>query len=88
MAKVVPGPRYDRLGQELALDDVVAAVQSNTLIIGKIINFAPKMVTISKLEKTDSWRVNSKSKISVYSTDMVKVDEQAVTMFLLRGPKK
>ena len=87
MGKVVPSPRYDRLGQELALDDIVAAVQCNALIIGQVVNFAPKMVTIVKLEKTDSWRVNSKSKISVYPSDMVKVDEQAVTMFLLRGKK-
>lgn len=74
--------RYDRLGRVLAVDSVVATTKANTLVIAKVIRFTPKMVKLAPLDSTGYWRI--KSEFSVYTNDTVIVDEQAVTMYLLR----
>ena len=83
MAKsIVDDVRVDRLGQTLSEGTVVAALKSNTLVIAKVLRFTPKMVKLAPLDSTGYWRI--KSEFNVYANDVVCVDEQAVTMYLLR----
>lgn len=74
--------RADRLGQELAIDDVVAVVKSNCLVIGKILRFTPKMTKIAPLDNSGHWRI--KDEFASYTNDMVKVDQQIALIYLLK----
>ena len=73
----------DRLDQDLAVGDCVAYPSSNSLVIGVITKFNPKMIKVSQLPAgRHSWETNK------YPTDLVKLDSSAVTMYLLRNSSK
>lgn len=70
----------DRLDQDLAVGDCVAYPSGNSLEIGVIVKFNPKMIKVSKLPAAKySWETNK------YPTDLVKLDSSAVTMYLLKN---
>lgn len=79
---------YDRLGQELAIDDYVAFPQANRLMIGKITKLSNKMIIIDSVVKK---RVNRRTGEFIetyrkYPADSVKIEAGAgLTMYVIRN---
>ena len=71
----------DILGYELHVGDFVVAYYYNGLEICKIVKLNPKMISIRPV-KEGRWKKN------VYPHDMVKINPDDVTMFLLRSGKQ
>lgn len=70
----------DRLDQNLEVGDCVAYPSSNSLVIGVIVKFNPKMIKVSQLPAGRfSWETNK------YPVDLIKLDSSAVTMYLLKN---
>ena len=72
----------DRLGKTLAVDDVVAVVDSNTLMIAKITKLNPKMIKVTKIGKKAAWRADEQNK---YPNDCVKISEADAVMYILKN---
>jgi len=78
---------YDRLGQELAVDDYVAFPQANRLMIGKITKLSNKMIIIDSVVKK---RVNRRTGEYIetyrkYPADSIRVQTGAgLTMYVIR----
>lgn len=79
---------YDRLGQELTVDDYVAFPQANRLMIGKITKLSNKMIIIDSVVKK---RVNRRTGDYIetyrkYPADSVRVEAGAgLTMYVIRN---
>lgn len=78
MAKEIPQHK-DKLGRSLKEGDCVAYPSSNTLYIGIIEKFNPKMIGIKSLGR--------RSKVNKYPFDIVLLDGPEVTMYLLANQK-
>jgi hypothetical protein len=74
-----PNIHLDRLGRELALDDVVAFSASNSLRIGKIIKVNPKMLKVVPLE-----RGRHRDRL-IYPMDCIRIDEAEATVYILKN---
>ena len=74
--------RYDKLGQQIVVGDFVAFPGCNTLMIGKIVKFSPKMINLSRV--STSWRENNTRK---YPDDIIKLDDSTVTFYILKHSK-
>jgi hypothetical protein len=72
----------DRLGNLLAVDDVVAVADSNTLMIARITKLNPKMIKVTKIGKKAMWRADEQNK---YSCDCVKISEADAVMYILKN---
>lgn len=70
----------DKLGRILAVGDCVVYPSSNSLNVGTIKKFNPKMITVLEVP-TGKWRGTESNK---YPHDIVKVDGPEVTMFLIK----
>lgn len=81
MTKEIPQHR-DKMGQSLALGDCVVYPQGNTLIVGVVRKFNPKMIGVTRIDH--SWARESNK----YPTDIVKVKGPEVTMYLLKASAK
>lgn len=81
MAKAVPEHR-DKLGRLLAVGDCVVYPSSNSLIIGTIQKFNPKMIKVATVPAKQWGGTYNK-----YPTDLVKVDGPEVTMYLIKNAK-
>ena len=77
-----PGPdmRQDMLGSELAVGDIVVTSYGGLLSIGRIERFTKKMVQIKGINHRYIRRL-------VYNDDIMKIDSEAVTMYVLRNEK-
>lgn len=73
---VIPEHR-DILGQLLALGDCVVFPSSNSMYVGTITKFNPKMVKVKRVGTKYSWEQNK------YPSDLAKVSGPEVTMYLL-----
>lgn len=71
----------DKLGRELALGDIVATCNHNSLTIARITKFNPKMLNLTSIEQYA--HVNLK-----YPVDTVKLDGPEVVMWLLKHSSK
>jgi hypothetical protein len=76
----------DALNQELQVNDFVAYPSSsglgrNTLKIGKIVAMTPKMVKVVHVNK----RLYEARITTRYPGDCVKIDEQLVTVYILKN---
>lgn len=71
----------DRLNRPIAIDDCVATSlpYDRNISIAKVVGFTPKMVKVSVLGQTNTWT----SHYNRYPHDMVILDSQAVTYYLL-----
>jgi hypothetical protein len=78
MAKSIP-EHQDILGQGLNVDDCVAFAESGTMFIGKIKKLNPKLITITRLG--GKWSFIARK----YPTDLVRLETEAVTFYLLRN---
>lgn len=71
----------DFIGKDLAVDDYVVIMRPNyrEFVLGKILKFTPKMVTVSFREygKMDT--------TNIVSTSMVKVDPDDALILKLKG---
>ncbi len=76
MTKEIPTHK-DKLGRVLELGDCVVYPQSNSLGIGTIKKFNPKMIKVCKIGS--KWEQNK------YPQDLVKVDGPEVSIYLLKA---
>lgn len=82
-AKVEP-KHPDKLGRELNMGDCVVYPQSNSMMIGTVIKFTPKMITV-KTVNSGGWRGWETRK---YSSDVIKIEGPEVTMYLIKNAGK
>ena len=75
--KEIPQHR-DLLGNTIKVGDCVVYPQSNTLQIAIVSKLNPKMVQIKRVGSRYEYKQNK------YSKDLVVLDSQAVTMYLLK----
>lgn len=79
--------KKDFFEQDLAIDDLVlfgtTMSQGRGFEVGKIVRFTPKMVVV----EVRNWRDIPGTK-NVYSDDLYKVDEQLMTLYLLKRKSK
>lgn len=73
----------DKLGRALQEGDCVAYPDSNTLVIGTVIKLNPKMVKVKGLNTTGYWARGTNK----YPNDLVKLDGEDVTMYLLKNTR-
>ena len=71
----------DKLGRELNMGDCVVYPQSNSMMIGTVIKFTPKMITVKGV---GTYRWESRK----YSSDVIKIDGPEVTMYLIKNAGK
>jgi len=74
-----PIEHRDKLGRLLKIGDCVAYPGSNTLMIGIIKKFNPKMVGLAMIGK-HPWGPSNK-----YPSDIVLLDGPEVTMYLIKN---
>ena len=73
----------DKLGRTLAEGDCVAFPSANTLCIGTITKINPKMLKVKQVGSTGYWARGTNK----YPEDLVKLDGEDVTMYLLTQVK-
>jgi hypothetical protein len=71
----------DKLGRELVMGDCVVYPQSNSMVIGTVVKFTPKMITVKTIG-SGSWRGWETRK---YSADVIKIEGPEVTMYLIKN---
>ena len=78
---------YDKLEQEIAVDDYVAFPQSNGLMVGKVIRLSDKMLIIEAvIAKKIRRRSTVKETYRKYPADAVKLTpDAALTMYLIKN---
>lgn len=74
----------DKLGRELNMGDCVVYPQSNSMMIGTVIKFTPKMITVKTIG-SGGWRGYESRK---YSSDVIKIEGPEVTMYLIKNAGK
>jgi len=81
MSKPVP-EHLDALNRPINIDDFVAttAPYARGISIARVVGMSPKMVRVSLLGKKRTW---GEDEYSRFPADMVLVDEQSVTYYLL-----
>lgn len=72
----------DKLGKLIAIGDCVAFPDSNNLVIGTIVKLNPKMIGVQRLGTKYNYKQNK------YPNDLVLLNPQDVTMFLLKSGVK
>ena len=70
----------DKLGRNLEMGDCVVYPSNNTMMIGTVIKFTPKMITVKNI----GWRSETRK----YSSDVIKIEGPEVTMYLIRNSSK
>lgn len=76
----------DILGQELRVDDFVAYPSSsglgrNQLKVGKIVGLTPKMVKVAHLQQRSVYEAKLTTR---YPSDCIRLDEQLITLYILK----
>ena len=74
----------DKLGRNLEMGDCVVYPQSNSMMIGTVIKFTPKMITVKTIG-SGGWRGYETRK---YSWDVIKIEGPEVTMYLIKNAGK
>lgn len=77
----------DILGQSLRVDDFVAYPSSsglgrNQLKVGKIVDLTPKMVKVVHLQRRSVYEAKATTR---YPKDCVRLDDQLMTMYILKS---
>ena len=70
----------DKLGHPLALDDIVAFPDGNSMHIGIVKKLNPKQVSVKKVTK-QKWRVGVQYK---YPEDLVKIPGELAIIYILQ----
>lgn len=75
----LPIPEHkDILGKTVNVGDVVAANSNNSMFIAVVTKLNPRMVQIKKISGHSGWKTNK------YSKDLVVLNSEDVTMYLLK----
>ena len=69
--------RVDIMGNELNVGDIIVSPYANMLSIGRILRFTRKMIQIKGINHSYIRRL-------VKDVDVLKIDGEAVTMFVLK----
>ena len=78
---------YDKLEQEIVIDDYVAFPQANGLMVGKVVRLSNKMLIIDAIvSKKIRRRTTIKEMYRKYPADAVKLTpDAALTMYLIKN---
>ena len=86
MSKEIP-VHHDYFGRELAVDDCVVFSTQNLFQVGRVIKITPKQVSVLGYDYArKSWRTGESKGTFKYGHEVLKVDPQEVTMYLLKKP--
>lgn len=84
MSKETPVHR-DYFDRELAVEDFVVFSVRNLFQVGRIISVTPKMLRVAGYDHAKkNWRTGETIGNLKYGHEVLKVDPQEVTMYLLR----
>lgn len=79
-----PQPQhFDKLGNKIELNDVVATAHHNGLMIARVIKLNNKMVKVREFRKEPS-RWNS-GEYNKYSSEMVRIPGPDATLYILKN---
>jgi hypothetical protein len=82
VVKVLP-QHVDKLGRDINLGDCVAVAHHNGMEVAKVVKVNPKMLKVEILNTAKrTWYSGEYNK---YGNQMVVIDSQEVTMYLLKG---
>lgn len=82
MSKLDP-EHFDKLGNRVNINDVVAVAHHNGLMIARIIKIHPKLIRVRDFKNAKySWATGEYNK---YSSDMVKIPEPDAVMYILKN---
>lgn len=68
----------DLLGQPINVGDCVAVAHGHFLFVAQVIKLNPKMVKVQRLGRGRVWSINK------YPNEMIVLDPQDVTFYLLK----
>lgn len=71
----------DKLEQTIGEGDCVAYADSNSLQIGTVIKLSPKMVKVARVGSRGYWSRG----VLKYPCDVLKIDSEEATIFLLKN---
>lgn len=74
---------YDKLGQEIAVDDFVAFPVSNGLMMGRVTKLNPKMIKVTKIP-AGKWG----GTWNKYPEDIVKIESSLASLYCLKADTK
>lgn len=81
MSKYDP-EHFDKLGNSIKVNDVVAVSHHNSLMIGRVTKLNSKMIKVKEFRKTTSqWDTGEHNK---YANDSVKINEADAVMYILK----
>ena len=85
-----PTPQHhDYFGRPLAVNDCVVYSRQTRFQVGRIVRLGEKMVLVQGYDYTrKNWRTGETRADRKYGHEVLKVDEQEVTMYLLRKPNR
>jgi hypothetical protein len=85
-----PTPQHhDYFGRPLAVNDCVVFSVRNLFQVGRVTKLAEKKIRIIGYDNANcNWRTNEAKGNVKYGHEVLKVDEQEVTMYLLRKPNR
>lgn len=78
--KKLPPEHQDKLGHLISLNDYVAYPAHNSLEFGKVVKLNNKMIKVLKVPVGKYAKESNK-----YPADMVRLDEKAMTWYLLKN---
>ena len=74
---------FDKLGNKIELDDVVAVAHHYGLMIARVVKLNNKMVKVREFRKTQSrWDPGEYNK---YSSEMVRIPGPEATVYILKN---
>lgn len=74
---------FDKLGNKIELDDVVAVAHHNGLMVARVVKLNNKMVKVRPFNKMQSrWSTGEYNK---YSSDMVRIPGPDATLYILKN---
>lgn len=86
MAKEMPQHK-DYFGHDIAVDDFVVFSVRNLFQVGRIVRLGQKQVMVVGYDHAkQNWRTGETRADRKYGHEVLKVDAQEVTLYLLRKP--
>ena len=80
-----PVVHVDYFGRELNVDDFVVYCGSKTFQVGRVSRLGNKMVMVVGYDQSrKNWKTQEALPHRVYGDECLKVDEQEVTLYLLK----
>lgn len=88
-AKKTAAEHQDYFGRALTVNDCVVYSKQSLFQVGRIVRLGEKMILVQGYDYTNrNWRTGELQADRKYGKEVLKVDEQEVTMYLLRKPNQ